>query len=67
MQQPDTETLYPAGMGSTIADIRQTGIDSKIQLVKGIMENYHEIFDTDIQWCQDFDDMDVRIEKFKDR
>ena len=54
-------------MGSTIADIRQSGIDSKIQLVKGIMENYHEIFDTDIQWCQDFDDMDVRIEKFKDR
>ena len=39
-------------MGSTIADIRQSGIDSKIQLVKGIMENYHEIFDTDIQWAK---------------
>ena len=42
-------------------------IDNKIILVKAFMENYDKIFDKDIDWCRDFEDMDSKISEFKCR
>jgi len=55
--------------GAGHGDIRTHpgSIDNKIILVKAFMENYDKIFDKDIDWCRDFEDMDSKIAEFKCR